>query len=143
MLTLPNDRLITAEILPACLPEDGVGRIIGALAHALPAIGARLAAGRISAVIRRSLGRVSMAGIPWLGGGPARRRRAGMPPVYAVWYLASTASMARTLPADLPSGSKEDDRKASAMSLASSTPTTRAPMVMMWALFEVAALPAE
>ena len=38
MLTLPNDRLSTAAILPACLPEDGVGRIIGALAHALPAI---------------------------------------------------------------------------------------------------------
>ena len=47
MLTLPNDRLSTAAILPACLPEDGVGRIIGALAHALPAIAARLAAGKL------------------------------------------------------------------------------------------------
>lgn len=47
MLTLPNDRLPTAAILPACLPEDGVGRIIGALAHALPAIAARLAAGKL------------------------------------------------------------------------------------------------
>ncbi|WP_417742412.1 class 1 fructose-bisphosphatase [Salipiger sp.] len=47
MLTLTNDRPITAQILPACLPGDGVGRIIGALAHALPAIAARLAAGKL------------------------------------------------------------------------------------------------
>lgn len=47
MLTLPNDTLSHAPILPACLPEDGVGRIINALAHALPAIAARLAAGKL------------------------------------------------------------------------------------------------
>ncbi|CUH82166.1 class 1 fructose-bisphosphatase [Tropicibacter naphthalenivorans] len=47
MLTLPNDTLSKAPILPACLPEDGVGRIINALAHALPAIAARLAAGKL------------------------------------------------------------------------------------------------
>ncbi|GGG83231.1 fructose-1,6-bisphosphatase class 1 [Salipiger pallidus] len=47
MLTLPGDRLPTAEILPACLPEDGLGRIINALAHAMPAIAARLAAGKL------------------------------------------------------------------------------------------------
>jgi fructose-1,6-bisphosphatase I len=47
MLTLPNDALSKAPILPACLPEDGVGRIINALAHALPAIAARLAAGKL------------------------------------------------------------------------------------------------
>lgn len=47
MLTLPDDTLSTAPILPACLPENGVGRIVNALAHALPAIAARLAAGRL------------------------------------------------------------------------------------------------
>ncbi|GAA4228534.1 fructose-1,6-bisphosphatase I [Sagittula marina] len=47
MLTLPNDALSHAPILPACLPEDGTGRIINALAHALPAIAARLAAGKL------------------------------------------------------------------------------------------------
>ncbi|WP_425072051.1 class 1 fructose-bisphosphatase [Sagittula sp. S175] len=47
MLTLPHDTLCHAPILPACLPEDGVGRIIAALAHAMPAIAARLAAGKL------------------------------------------------------------------------------------------------
>jgi fructose-1,6-bisphosphatase I len=47
MLTLPDDTLSSAPILPACLPEDGVGGIVNALAHALPAIAARLAAGRL------------------------------------------------------------------------------------------------
>ncbi|AUC55479.1 fructose-bisphosphatase class I [Sagittula sp. P11] len=47
MLTLPDDMISTAPILPACLPENGVGRIVNALAHALPAIAARLAAGRL------------------------------------------------------------------------------------------------
>lgn len=47
MLTLPHDTLSKAPILPACLPGDGVGRIVNALSHALPAIAARLAAGRL------------------------------------------------------------------------------------------------
>ncbi len=63
--------------------------------------------------------------------------------VQAFWYLSPISLIALTLPADGPSGSNDLVRKASAMSLASSAPTTRAPMVMIWALFEVAALPAE
>lgn len=59
------------------------------------------------------------------------------------WYLASSASIARTLSADVPSGSNRAPRNASAMSLASSAPTTRAPIVITCALFDVAALPAE
>ncbi len=62
---------------------------------------------------------------------------------YALRYFTSTASMAFTLFADRPSGSKVDSRKASAMSLASSGPMTRAPIVMICALFEVAAFFAE
>ncbi|MFW2589762.1 class 1 fructose-bisphosphatase [Sagittula sp. SSi028] len=47
MLTLPNDRLITAPLLSECLTPDEVGHIIARLAQALPAIAARLAAGKL------------------------------------------------------------------------------------------------
>ncbi|WP_370045002.1 hypothetical protein, partial [Salipiger sp.] len=74
MLTLPNDRLITAEILPAASRAPMAGSAWASAPMMRPTPSSGRHAGRISAVIRRSLGRVSMAGIPWLGGGPARRR---------------------------------------------------------------------
>ena len=63
----------------------------------------------------------------------------------ALLYLASTASMASTLPADLPEASKlsVSVSQASAMALASSGPITRAPIVMICALFDSAARVAE
>jgi len=58
-------------------------------------------------------------------------------------YFASTSLMARTLSAERPFSSKVSLRKAPAISLASSTPMTRAPIVMICALFDSAALVAE
>jgi hypothetical protein len=46
------------------------------------------------------------------------------------------ALIASTLAAEAPLGSNSDASQASAMALASSGPMTRAPMVMIWALFE-------
>lgn len=62
---------------------------------------------------------------------------------HTLLYFASTSLIAATFPADRPSGSKLADKYASAMSLASSAPMTRAPIVMICALFDVAAFPAE
>ena len=59
------------------------------------------------------------------------------------WYLASSALMASTLPADRPSGSNSQAMKASAIAFANSVPITRAPMVMICALFDKAARSAE
>ena len=58
-------------------------------------------------------------------------------------YLASTSSIALTFPAERPLASKLSFRKASAMDFATSAPITRAPMVMIWALFDSAARSAE
>ena len=47
MLTLPDDRAPAAAILHSCLPSGELGRLIDAIAGALPAIAARLAAGKL------------------------------------------------------------------------------------------------
>ena len=47
MLTLPNDRALEAAILHSCLPAGKLGGVIDAIASALPAIAARLAAGKL------------------------------------------------------------------------------------------------
>ncbi|AUG55946.1 class 1 fructose-bisphosphatase [Thalassospira marina] len=47
MLTLPTDRPSEAAILHACLPDGALGSLIDAIASALPAIAARLAAGKL------------------------------------------------------------------------------------------------
>lgn len=47
MLKLPNDRMIDAAVLRSCLPADELGSLINAIAQALPAIAARLAAGKL------------------------------------------------------------------------------------------------
>lgn len=47
MLKLPNDRVIDAAVLRSCLPADELGSLINAIAQALPAIAARLAAGKL------------------------------------------------------------------------------------------------
>ena len=59
------------------------------------------------------------------------------------WYFASRASMAFTLSAERPSGSNSQARNASAIDFASSVPTTREPIVMIWALLDSAARSAE
>ena len=55
----------------------------------------------------------------------------------------SSLFMASTLVAEDPLGSNDDASQVSTIALASSGPMTRAPMVMICALFDVAALPAE
>lgn len=47
MLKLPNDRVIDAAVLRSCLPADELGSLVNAIAQALPAIAARLAAGKL------------------------------------------------------------------------------------------------
>ena len=47
MLTLPNDRASEAAILHSCLPAGKLGSVIAAIARALPAMAARLAAGKL------------------------------------------------------------------------------------------------
>ncbi|WP_197464520.1 class 1 fructose-bisphosphatase [Thalassospira xiamenensis] len=47
VLKLPNDRMIDAAVLRSCLPADELGSLINAIAQALPAIAARLAAGKL------------------------------------------------------------------------------------------------
>ena len=73
--------------------------------------------------------------------GPVRRQAQHQRPA----YFAPTASMASTLPADLPLRSKfwVCASHASAMVLATSAPMTRAPMVMICASFDRAARSAE
>lgn len=70
---------------------------------------------------------------------PATRRGS----LQTLLYFASTSLIARTFPAERPSWSKVSARKASAMAFATSGPITRAPMVMICALFESAARCAE
>ena len=62
---------------------------------------------------------------------------------HAFAYFASTSLIALTLAAERPASSKSWARNASAIDLASSVPMTRAPMVMMCALFDSAARSAE
>tara|TARA_E500000318_G_scaffold38047_1_gene36649 strand:+ start:3526 stop:4503 length:978 start_codon:yes stop_codon:yes gene_type:complete len=47
MLILPNDRAADAAMLKACLPTGELGSLLDAIANALPAITARLAAGKL------------------------------------------------------------------------------------------------
>ncbi|EPX75677.1 class 1 fructose-bisphosphatase [Salipiger mucosus] len=47
MLTLPNDRPTEAALLHSCLPDGALGELIAALAGTLPAIAARLGAGKL------------------------------------------------------------------------------------------------
>lgn len=75
--------------------------------------------------------------------GPCANMLSCMGMAQVLLYFASTALMALTFPADRPFGSNRAVRKASAISLANSGPITRAPIVMICALFEVAAFPAE
>ena len=58
-------------------------------------------------------------------------------------YFASSSSIAATLPAERPFASKAAASQVSTTALASSGPTTRAPIVMIWALLLATARSAE
>ena len=82
---------------------------------------------------------------PYSGGRTGKPLFGQASPGYSRLYFAPNTSIARTLPADRPVASKFIvwDSQVSAIALASSLPMTRAPIVMIWALFDKAARSAE